>query len=51
MTVPLSRRNILHLAAGALAVPGAREFLSAWLKAGQAAHSGHWQPPEPPLSW
>lgn len=49
MTVPLSRRNILHLAAGALAIPGAREFVSAWLKAGQQAHGGQWQPPESPL--
>jgi hypothetical protein len=50
MTIPLSRRNILSLAAGALAVPGAREFFSAWLEAGQqAGHGGHWQPPEPPL--
>jgi len=50
MTIPLSRRDILSLAAGALAVPGAREFFSAWLKAGrQASHGGHWQPPESPL--
>jgi Gluconate 2-dehydrogenase subunit 3 len=51
MTSPLSRRDVLGLAASTLALPGAREFLSAWLAAGRQAapHQAHWQPPEPPL--
>jgi len=50
MTTLLSRRDLLGLAASALALPGAREFFTAWFEAGrQAAHAGHWQPPEPPL--
>jgi len=46
----LSRRDLLNLAAYALALPGAAEFFSTWLKAAQQPqHAGHWQPPEPPL--
>ena len=50
MAAPLSRRDLLGLAASALALPGASEFFSAWFKAGQQApHAAHWQPPESPL--
>jgi hypothetical protein len=50
MTLSVSRRDILSLAVSALALPGTRDFLSAWLQAGQQpSHGGHWQPPESPL--
>jgi len=46
----MTRREMLHLVACALALPDAREFFGTWLQAAQApAHHGGWQPPEPPL--
>ena len=45
----MTRRELLQLVAGALALPGAREFFGTWLRAAQAPHHGGWQPPEPSL--
>jgi hypothetical protein len=44
----LTRRDLLSLAASAVALPGGADFFSTWLKAGQQ-HASHWQPPELPL--
>jgi hypothetical protein len=46
----LTRRQLLRLVACALALPGAAEFFSAWLKAAPGRqHAMGWQPPESPL--
>lgn len=46
----LSRRDLLDLAIRAAALPGAAQFLSAWLQAGLAAQRAPSQaPPEPPF--
>ena len=48
-SMPLSRRDLLNLAARAAALPGAAEFFSTWLRAaGTHAHPSS-APPEPPL--
>jgi hypothetical protein len=46
----VTRRELLQLVTGALALPGASEFFGTWLGAAQAPpHHAGWQPPEPPL--
>jgi len=47
----VSRRELMRLAAYAVALPGAADFFSAWLSAAPRAHQGHrpFAPPEPPL--
>ena len=47
----VSRRELMRLAAYAVALPGAAEFFSAWLGAAQQGHQGHRPdaPPEPPF--
>lgn len=42
-----TRRSLLDLAVRAAALPGAADFLAAWLRAAQAHHPS--APPEPPL--
>jgi hypothetical protein len=45
-----SRRDLLDIAARAMALPGAAEFFSTWLKAAEDHHaSGSTPPPEPQL--
>lgn len=48
---PISRRDLMRLAACAAALPGASAFLSAWLQAAPRQHKGMRldAPPEPPL--
>jgi gluconate 2-dehydrogenase subunit 3-like protein len=46
----LSRRDLLDMAVRAAALPGAAQFFSAWLRAGQATrHAASQAPPEPPF--
>ena len=48
---PISRRELMRLAAYAAALPGASAFFSAWLQAAPRQHTGMRldAPPEPPL--
>lgn len=47
----VSRRELMRLAAYAVALPGAADFFSAWLGAAPRQHQDHrpYAPPEPPL--
>ena len=47
----VSRRELMRLAAYAVALPGAADFFSAWLSAAPRQHQPHrpYAPPEPPL--
>src|SRR5687767_12126471 len=47
----VSRRDLMRLAAYAVALPGAADFFSAWLSAAPRQHQPHrpYAPPEPPL--
>jgi hypothetical protein len=46
----VSRRDLLEIALRAAALPGAAEFLSAWLQSGRAGlHAASQAPPQPPL--
>ena len=47
----VSRRELMRLAAYAVALPGAADFFSAWLSAAPRQHQPHrpYSPPEPPL--
>src|SRR4051794_7893956 len=45
--VDATRRRLLRLAAAALALPGAADFLAPWLHA--QAHDQHYAPPDPGL--
>jgi hypothetical protein len=45
----LTRRDLLELAVRAAALPGAAQFLSGWLKAGQAHQAASYAPPQPPF--
>jgi gluconate 2-dehydrogenase gamma chain len=47
----VSRRELMRLAAYAVALPGAADFFSAWLGAVPQGHQSHrpYAPPEPPL--
>jgi hypothetical protein len=47
MSVELTRRRLLRLAAAAAALPGAADFLAPWLRA--QAHDQHYAPPDPGL--
>jgi gluconate 2-dehydrogenase subunit 3-like protein len=46
----LTRRDLLDMAVRAAALPGAAQFLSAWMQAGRAAqHAPSQAPPQPPF--
>ena len=46
----IGRREFLNMAACAVALPNAAEFLRAWFSAGHAhGQQSGWQPAEPPL--